>query len=599
MRRRLFYKVIIVLILAIFMVAFSSMQQVKDLNRKRVKAQLVSTAKLITKLPLEGMQTSDYENIHRDLYEAAKLDLRLSVINPQGDVVYDSARDVSELDNHLAREEVQQVLKGGKAVLTVRHSNSLNRDYIYYAAASEDKSLIVRLALPLDVEQAEILQYRRRVLLISIFSASLLLFALAYGLRKIITPIEKLTESTRDFATGNLAVRIDDQSSDQEVRDLLKAFNQMAALIEFSHEELRQSKLWFEAIIDSVQEPLLVVNRERNLLFVNSYAKKIFDRQIDPSKQTYPLALVTHEKKIDEIVVDVLKKQDSRRAEFNLITREGHKCYSLLFSPISESALVVLFNDITLEYEARNLRSEFVANVSHELKTPLTSIKGYTETLKQNPTLSTREQEVFLDIISNESERLERLINELLNLAKIEQVENDENLSVFDLADLFDEVLVQLDETAQKSQLHLVPAYSGKTLKIRANRDRIKQVVINLLDNALKYSLSGGNIYLDANLSRSTLVKNDNSSEQGRLKDLNNGSVEIRVLDEGIGIKEHEITRIFERFYRTDEGRKMVHDSTGLGLAIVKHIAMLYDGDVECKSEPGKFTEFIVRLNNV
>jgi two-component system phosphate regulon sensor histidine kinase PhoR len=221
------------------------------------------------------------------------------------------------------------------------------------------------------------------------------------------------------------------------------------------------------------------------------------------------------------------------------------------------------------------IRTEFVSNVTHELKTPLTSIRGFVETLRNGAIYDTSVAPRFLDIIDIEAERLTMLIIDILQLSEIENAKSDTNIEEHDLTGIIIEVLSILAPEADKKGVTLRSNAANKII-VRVNRNRIKQLLINLIENAIKYNKENGSVLVKA-------VKSE-------------GSLALSVEDTGIGIEEEHLSRIFERFYRVDKGRSRSMGGTGLGLSIVKHIVNLYDGNISVESEPGKGTKFTIQL---
>jgi two-component system phosphate regulon sensor histidine kinase PhoR len=241
----------------------------------------------------------------------------------------------------------------------------------------------------------------------------------------------------------------------------------------------------------------------------------------------------------------------------------------------SHTGAILTIQDITNIKKLEQIRTEFVSNVTHELKTPLTSIRGFVETLRNGAFEDKNVAEKFLQIIDIEAERLYMLISDILQLSEIENRTVDENIKPHDLKLLMEQILPILNEAASKKNIKITCDIECG-LKLRANSDRIKQLMINLIDNAIKYNKESGSVNIRVCRSEGRLI--------------------IRVSDIGIGIPAEHIPRIFERFYRVDKGRSRSMGGTGLGLSIVKHIVNLYNGDISVKSTPSEGTEFIVQL---
>ncbi|GAE87117.1 sensor histidine kinase [Acetivibrio straminisolvens] len=244
-------------------------------------------------------------------------------------------------------------------------------------------------------------------------------------------------------------------------------------------------------------------------------------------------------------------------------------------SDLDNSGGIVFIQDITKVRKLEQLRTEFVSNVTHELKTPITSIRGFIETLKNgsinNPVVATR----FLEIIDIEAERLHELINDILLLSEIETKMKDTNLESFDLKIMVDDVFKVMENIAKEKSISLINEVKDEIF-MKANINRMKQLVMNLVDNGIKYNRQNGTVLVDGH------------REEGK--------VVISVKDTGIGIPQAHIPRIFERFYRVDRGRSRGMGGTGLGLSIVKHIVNLYNGDIKVNSIVGEGTEFIIKI---
>lgn len=586
MRRKLFILLAIILFSALVLAAIFNLRQAQELNAQRIRDQLISSTELLARLPESELEPETLAAIIEHLNQKTDLSLRVTLIAASGEVLYDNVKNKDNLDNHLTRAEIQAALHGQGQMLT-RHSASLGQEQIYYAVADKNGDKIVRLSLPLQIERDEILAFRQRVLLVTVLTGLALALSLHLISRRIMAPIDHLTEKTRSFAAGDLSQRIEMPEAPSEIQELLESFNKMAAQIEFAHSELQSQREWLASILNTLSEPLIVVNQELEVIFANHYAQELFARPIDASMHPYPQVLLTHAPELDDFLAETIQTGEIQRREISLKTMEGEKYFGLIASPQREDTAVVVFNDLSAAYENQKMRADFVANVSHELKTPLTSIRGFVETLQTRPELSPEERSSCLHFIEIESARLERLIQELLILGKIEAEEEREEASAFDFTALCDEVLVQLEELASERAVRLIPAYKDESCMIRAHRDRLKQLLLNLLDNGIKYNRRGGYVEL------SFEVKPEEARGEKRQRDLI-----ITVRDNGRGISKEAQKRVFERFYRAENSEQSPAGS-GLGLAIVKHIALLYNGTCQLESQPGEGTTFTIILRGI
>jgi len=344
--------------------------------------------------------------------------------------------------------------------------------------------------------------------------------------------------------------------------------------------DLEDRNARLDVILNSLVVPLIVVARSRDVVFINLTAQNLFDRHLDPEQAQFPLILITHQAATEELVDECLQNRAAVSREMTITTVRGPLVFQVTASPISytnSDSAILTFLDISQARQLQRLRSEFVANVTHELRTPLTSIRGFIETLRHGAIDKPDVARRFLDIIDIEAERLHKLISDILVLSEIEDLKSDNERETFNLNALIDDVAVLLDDTAMANKVSIVPETDDETLMVSANSYRLKQVLINLVDNAIKYNREGGRVEIQACR-------------------INDQKVELRVSDNGPGIAPEHQERLFERFYRVDTSRSRELGGTGLGLSIVKHIAQLYGGSARVESKLGQGTTFIVEL---
>lgn len=504
-------------------------------------------------------------------------DLRITVMDETGKVLADSNFPGDKLNNHRARPEVWGVISGEESHSNVRFSNTESVERLYFSARSSHNNMIVRAAVLMDILGNAGSTITLSSLVIGV--VALLTFNLILSLlfKKQDKHQADLEQVLAKIQSGDLSARMEeDRHTFADYHKFAENFNLTVTNFEQDYKEMQAGRAWLDAMVNSLMEPLVVVNQDLQIVFANKYAKTLFNRDIDPEENPYPFILLTHEDKLDDLCQKVFANGKTVRKEFQLQVTGRYNAFQVMISPVDVDHVVVLFNDVSYEYEARELRSSFVANVTHELKTPLTSIRGFVETLRNRNNTAPEQVNNFLEIIDVEAARLERLINDILRLSDIERLNTDSDLEDFDLVELLDECLVQLDEQASEKQINLIPSDNPTFLPVKANRDRIKQVLLNLLENAIKYHRKQGNIWIDL-------------KRKGRF-------VTIKVKDDGYGFDEQSAKRVFERFYRVDKSRSRILGGTGLGLSIVKHIALLYDGEASVKSIPDKGSTFKVIL---
>lgn len=368
-------------------------------------------------------------------------------------------------------------------------------------------------------------------------------------------------------------------SAKGELGQLAKNFNEMIDIMDSTIAEVEYSHLQMKSILKSISHGILAIDADGNIMLINEEAKRILKCNVSQTIEDKNINLVIKEKDLLKEIVLFKGSNHSKRVQ---LTTSEDIVYKINLDPIYLQDFdniiigsIINIEDITQKVKLENMRSDFVANVSHELKTPLTSISGFVETLKLNENIDIDTRNRFLGIIENESDRLKRLIDDILLLSFIEN--NDKmSLDKVSIYEVFKEVYEMTSYMAKSKNISLDYEFNNKEIIILSNRDYIKQVFLNLVDNAIKYTPENRSIKVE--------VKKE--------KDI----ITIKVIDEGLGIPKEDIDRIFERFYRVDKARSRDVGGTGLGLAITKHIVKSLDGSITVNSELNKGSEFIVTI---
>lgn len=492
-------------------------------------------------------------------------DVRITYIDNDGTVIFDSHKSADIMENHADRPEVRDA-RENEVGTSVRYSAELKKDMIYYALALEDGK-VIRSSIPLD--SAKIfkdvnLMYYLVALIISTVIAIILSLKIT---NIIIDPLKELEFITARIANGEVNRRVTIRSMD-ELASLGKSFNHMADRLEESLDELIDKQNRLEAILKSMDSGVIAIDRYFKFIMINPYAKKIFGVKGDVIGKRFTKYIS------EEAVLNALKNREER-VEITINAPEARILRIRTADIINgheHIGTVAVIQDITDIKKLENMRSQFVANISHELKTPLTSIKGFAETLRYVDDEETRNK--FLDIIDDESDRLARLIQDILVLYDIEQ-NRDPVFKPFSTNNIIDSVgLMVLNEAKNKNIT--VNVNLCEDTEIIGDKDKFKQMILNLVYNAVKYTENNGTVYVSTYQETNDLV--------------------IEVKDTGIGISEEDLPRIFERFYRVDKARSRNSGGTGLGLAIVKHIVIAFEGKIEVKSEVGVGTRFIIHI---
>lgn len=366
-------------------------------------------------------------------------------------------------------------------------------------------------------------------------------------------------------------------SAKGELGELAKNFNEMIEIMGSTISEVEYSHLQMTSILKSISHGILAIDIDGNIMLINEEAKRMLKCNSEKQIEGLNVSVLINEEKLLKEIVSFKGSKQNKSKELKI---NDDLVYKISLDPIYLQDVkniiigsIVNIEDITEKVRLENMRSDFVANVSHELKTPLTSISGFVETLKLNEDIDPQTRNRFLGIIESESNRLKRLIEDILLLSFIENKENSLVDSV-NIYEVFIEIYDMTSYIAKSKNIKLTYEFSDKSIKVCSNRDYIKQVFLNLIDNAIKYTPENKEVHVHV----SSL----------------DGNICISVKDTGVGIPEEDIERIFERFYRVDKARSRDVGGTGLGLAITKHIVKSLGGNIRVKSELGKGSEFIV-----
>lgn len=490
--------------------------------------------------------------------------VRFTVINKEGEVIFDN--EITKLDNHNNRQEIIDAFKNGSGS-SVRYSESLSTSMVYVATKIDDNT-VIRSSVPVNnirVFTSVTLKYYIAIILL-VFVLSLFL---AVKLVKIIVyPINELQKVTSKIENGDLNKRAIIYNYD-EIGFLAQTFNNIADQLEIRIIDSLDKKNKLEAILESMESGVIAIDNNENIILINSYSQKLFDLKEDNIGKKISDCIIDYDlinfiREIPEIGTKEIKL-------FHPIERELRVKKSPIINYLNNSiGIVITVQDITDIKRLENMRSEFVANVSHELKTPLTSIKGFSETLRYVDDSETKNK--FLDIIDKESERLTNLINDILILSNIENIHKMES-EYFNPGDVIENVLDMVKSQAYKKSI-IIKYNDCFNSEILGSKDKFHQLAVNLIENAIKYSNENGIVKIDLTLEEQYFV--------------------FKVKDNGIGIPKNDIPRIFERFYRVDKSRST--RGTGLGLAIVKHIVKLFNGEISVKSKVGIGSTFTVKI---
>ena len=560
MKKRIIVSILITIVLAIAILSsvFVAVVNIKEVDRTKELLSLYN--KLITYDIQKG--NDDFSS-----YKINGQDIRVSIIDKEGQVLYDSLGNVE--DNHGNREEIAEAFNKGESSI-VRFSDTVGNDLVYYATRVNN-DIVIRTSA--QVSDTKLITRRScKYFILVIVGVVAISIALCEKLLKIIVqPVRELEEVTKKIASGDLNKRPVIYYND-EIGSLARTFNEMADMLEIKISDSLDKQNKLEAILESMESGVIAITAAGKVMLINPYAKSLFGIGEDIIGKNISNYIIDHD--FLSFIRDVMDIDAKEIKLFHPFEREIKvKKAPIIGQRGSEIGIVISIQDITDIKRLENMRSQFVANVSHELKTPLTSIKGFAETLRYVEDNDTRKK--FLDIINKEAERLSRLINDILVLSKIESESIGEEEEFYPNNQIED-VMHMVEGVAKSKNINLVLEQTNLNL-LYGDKDRFLQLVLNLVENGIKYSNEG-----------STVLVKSYSKENYYI---------LEVQDNGIGIPKEDLPRIFERFYRVDKARKS--GGTGLGLAIVKHIVKSFNGDIKIESELGVGSKFIVKIQYI
>ena len=577
MRKRFFRWTLVIVTASLLVALMLSTFLTERQYTREIKLRLDAILAVVADLGKDGFNRPDtdlkafVDEVANDLRSAGQ-DLRITLIALDGDVMADSATTGPVTENHSTRPEVLAAMSSGRGY-DIRRSATVSTRYFYAALQSGD--WVLRAALPMDhvVEN--------RLFLLGVAGIALLV-AMALALvavpplsSRLTQPITAMATAARAYSTGDLHARM--EPAPDEFGRLSDAFNDMADRLERSYAELEESNDKLTGMLHGMDDGIAAINPQGRFLILTDKLRSMIG---EPAGRDGDLNI--HDGGPNYLLVrDVLMKAMDKRLEVReeiRISRPEERVLTVFATPLhsgrDEGALAVVA-DVSRIRKLEQIRSEFVANVTHELKTPLTSIRGYVELLKTGER-DAKTTAQFYEIIEIEAERLQALIDDLLQLSEIEGGRDDASaLQPVSLAEVAEDVATRLAPVAEKAGVSLHTELDD-TLTLRASRLRLEQLFYNLADNAIKYNQPGGEVRISVRRERKFTV--------------------VCISDTGIGIPEEHQERIFERFYRVDKSRSRQLGGTGLGLSIVKHIVSLYNGDISLVSRPGQGSLFIIRF---
>jgi two-component system phosphate regulon sensor histidine kinase PhoR len=515
---------------------------------------------------LTGKSTAkDVDSYVKELGKS--LSIRLTVILPDGKVLADSLSEPASMENHGDRPEIKRAFTGDVSE-NIRFSTTMMSDMLYLAVPVKQGdivSAVLRLSLFIeDIEELrkEIEWRIAAVALILILVSLILTYIVSRGIAR---PVIELADASQKVAAGNFNVRVFPRDKG-ELGELAVSFNEMILRQKELFEDMTSKREELTAIITSINEGLLVLDKEDTIILTNRSFNKIVDTDELEGKKYWE---VFRSSEFYEMIQRLRKEGNRVSGEIHL---NGHDFIASCTMLLTRDTIVVTLHDITERKKLETIKRDFVSNVSHELKTPLTSIKGFAETLMEDADGESRK---YVDIILKNAERMVRIVQDLLILSRLEEKPDSIAIEVVNLRELIQDTMKQFDPVVKERELEMALDVGPGQKLVQGDRFGLEDLFTNLLDNSVRYTEKGG-VWIRLSIEDHWAV------------------CEIR--DTGIGIEQSHLERIFERFYVVDASRSRATGGTGLGLSIVKHIVMLHKGEITVKSIPKVGTTFLVKL---
>lgn len=475
----------------------------------------------------------------------------------------------------LLTPEITQATFGSEA-RDIREDPRSKIRYMYLAYPVKNGSRVVGIIYLISSMEDiyKTISNTKAILFIATLLALLVTGILGYALSKTITgPIQEVTRNAALMAQGNFDRKIQVRSND-EIGKLTGMFNFLTTRLKETMEEISDEKEKMEAILTNMADGVIALNSKGEVIHINPAARQMLSLDKDPTGENFEPAL----KELFKINLEEFLGEDCRARE--VLVKKGEAVLKSIIAPLKRESrvigLILVLQDITRQFSLENMRKEFVANVSHELRTPLTTIKSYAETLLDGAMDEPSIARQFMSVVHNEAERMTRLVNDLLELSRLDNKETRWDKKPISPSGILNDVISKMLVNIKKKNLALETDILQHSPDIFADRDKIEQVFQNILSNAIKYTPEGGKIFI-------------------RLDSIE-GRVRIIFGDTGIGIPKEDLPRLFERFYRVDKTRSRELGGTGLGLSIAKEIVEAHDGSITIDSELGHGTQVTILL---
>lgn len=542
---------------------------VGDYNLNQTKASMIDAVKLID-------YSLDYsEDINEQINKINPLIVdsssRITVIDKNGVVLGDTYKGINYEDNHLQRPEVVEALKNGRGI-DVRMSDTTNDRMLYVAQVCSDNEHILRVSVPYNGKVYLALWMLPAVVLSSIFAFIVSVLFARHFTNTVSKPLQQVTDEIRKIQDGDYTSPLKVYEYD-EITEIASAAHNLAQKIKLTMEEIVAERNKAQYVLNNMSEGLVLCDKNGYVSSMNKVANVVLGCGNVPIGKH----IVNYTRNVDVINGVADAYNNGKTVTFDFDAPDGRVISANITRATENSdiGVIIVLIDVTTDRETQKLRQEFFSNASHELKTPITSIQGYSELLTSGMEYPPEQKKEFLLRIKKEAQNMTTLINDILMISRLEAGTTVQSKNEFDISLMLDEILLSAKPMIDEQKLKVV--CNCPSIIINAEYKRIYELFNNVIINAVKYNKPEGSVNINVNCAGKKLHFN--------------------VRDTGIGIPDVSQQRVFERFYRVDKGRSKKIGGTGLGLAIVKHIVNYYKGTVTLRSKLGEGTEIDILIN--
>jgi two-component system, OmpR family, phosphate regulon sensor histidine kinase PhoR len=575
--RSIYWKITIPLIafslLTMGSLGFYMVNSTRDILVNRLESRLVNEARLVADLSMPGFADPAKNGSLDPLAKSigGEIGVRITLIAPDGIVLGDTDQDPTTLENHSTRPEVVAALASGVGQ-AIRYSATLHENMMYVAVPVTNNGKVIgisRVALPFTTVDSSINNTVITTIVGALGLATLLVIIATVIITRLITrPVRQLTRAAEAIASGKLEQQITIHSRD-EIARLGRAFNEMSSSVKNSMGVISDERSQLVAVLSGLTDGVVMTDPRGRIVLSNPAAKRLFNFK-DANVIGRPLIEAVHDHEIDAALKKCLETAREQSVQIDSVSGRFVRAIAVPITAGKITGALILFQDLTELRGLQTMRREFVGNISHELRTPLAAIKAIVETLRDGAINDREASADFLNRLDVEVDGMTQMVSEIIELSRIETGKIKLKPEPVDLNSLIQEIITRLSPQANRQQLSLSADLLSGLPAVMADRERIQQVITNIVHNAIKFTPVGGRIVVSTKVDGQSVVTS--------------------VSDTGIGISREDLPHIFERFFKADKSRST--SGTGLGLAIARHIVQNHGGSVWVQSEQGKGSTF-------